>query len=213
MDQRLVAGYIKFKKSDYILEQEKFTQLANGQHPHTLFIACSDSRVVPNLITHAKPGDLFIVRNIGNFIPPYNDQDNFAGVASAIEYALYKLKVKNIVICGHSQCGAIASLFVEQKTQNKSYPHITKWLTLGHPAKEKALKEKPNATIEEIKEYTEKISTLFQMENLLTYPHVKELVEKNELHIEAWHYNFKTGEVVAYCKEKKEFIPLEEFLE
>ena len=212
MDQRLVAGYIKFKKSDYILEQEKFNQLAKGQNPHTLFIACSDSRVVPNLITHAAPGDLFIVRNIGNFVPPYNEEATFAGVMSAIEYALYKLKVQNIVICGHSQCGAIGSLFVENSAKNKSYPHISKWLTLGAPAKEKALKEKANASVEEIKEYTEKISTLFQMENLLTYPMVKELVDKNELQVEAWHYNFQTGEVVAYSKEKKEFIPLEEFL-
>ena len=212
MLDKLKRGYYEFKEHKFNKELAEYLA-DNGQHPQTMFITCSDSRVVPNQITNAKPGELFITRNIGNFVPPYlGENSRFLATASALEYSVVNLKVKNIIVCGHSQCGAIASLY-KDLTPNENNIHIVKWLELGKDAKDKAIKTLPNASMQELREFTEKESVKLQLENLMTYPPVREKVESGELKIYGWYYNFRSGEVFCYDKEKDEFVPLLQFEE
>lgn len=179
----------------------------NGQHPKALFIGCCDSRVAPNIMTNTGPGELFIARNIGNFVPPYDESDGFLAVASAIEYATSALKVSDIIVCGHSHCGAIASSYKVDSLDDNSYKYVKKWLTLAIPAHEAvAPKLTPQTTEREKLEMTEKASAVLQLDNLMTYPAIKERVEKGELQLTAWYYDIETGVASYYDSQKKEYI-------
>ncbi len=197
-----------FKNSYFKKHEEELLDLVkNGQHPKALFIGCADSRVVPNLITQTKPGELFVLRNIGNFVPPYKPDEDFHATAAGIEYAVTALEVEEIIICGHTHCGAIASLYKE--IDDKPFVHTKKWLSLGKKAKDTALLTKQdNATKEDILRLTEKISVVFQIENLLTYPYVKKAVDEGKLHLHAWIYHLESGEIEFYDPEEASFKSL-----
>jgi carbonic anhydrase len=138
--KNLVRGNKLFRKYHYIdYEEEVHESIKNGQKPQTLLITCCDSRITPDLMLGAKPGDLFVLRNIGNFVPPFCKNGNFHGTASAIEYAINVLKVKNIIVCGHSHCGACQSLH-NTIPDNKDFINIKKWLELGEKAKSMPIK-------------------------------------------------------------------------
>ena len=156
---KLIKGNQKFKDIHFPKLENTFEDLVeNGQNPNILFIGCSDSRVVPDLIVDSQPGDMFILRNIGNFVPPYKADCDFHGSSAAIEYAVSILNVKNIIVCGHSHCGACASLY-DDLSDKPHLQHVKKWLELGYKAKEYTLLANPNNTNkEEIFRITEKIS-------------------------------------------------------
>ena len=204
----LISGYEDFKDKKFKKYENKFLDLVrNGQRPKVLFIACSDSRVNPALITNSDPGELFILRNIGNFVPPFSPDDDYHATAAGIEYAVSVLKVTDIIVCGHSHCGAIDSLYKDIDSINLL--HVKRWLELGKGAKEHVLKNiHKDATKNEKLELTEKVSILFQMKNLLTYPEVKELVDSGKLSLRGWYYKIKTGELEYYCDSKREFLPM-----
>ena len=206
----VIAGSEQFRKDKYKEYEHKFVALAKeGQSPKILFIGCCDSRVIPNLITATGPGDLFVMRNIGNFVPPYKPDVEFHATAAAIEYAVSVLKVEDIIVCGHSQCGAIASLYKTEKLDNPHLIHVKKWLELGEGAKQFVTTHMTkNFTEEDKLEATEKISAVLQIENLLTYPAVKERVEAGELFLNAWHYDIASGEIRYYDSHSQEFLPL-----
>jgi carbonic anhydrase len=206
--EELIKGYGNFKDKKFKKYQNKFLDLVkNGQRPKVLFIACSDSRVNPALITNSDPGELFILRNIGNFVPPFSPDNDFHATAAGIEYAVHVLKVTDIIVCGHSHCGAIDNLYKD--VNNSNLLHVKKWLELGKNAKEYVQNNiEATATKNEKLELTERISILFQMENLLTYPEVKELVESGNLFIRGWYYKIKTGKLEYYCDTKQEFLPM-----
>ncbi|KYJ87112.1 carbonic anhydrase [Sulfurovum riftiae] len=211
MDSRLKefgAGHESFQKIAFNKSKERFKKLVDeGQHPKALFIGCSDSRVMPAMITSSKPGDLFIVRNIGNFVAPFNPDADFHATASAIEYAVSILEVSDIIVCGHSHCGAIAALYKEIK-QTPENIHTIKWLELGHEAKRVALLAHRESPDEVLHRYTEKISVVYQLDNLLTYPGVKQRVEEGTLFLHGWHYNLEDGMIEYYDDENFEFKPL-----
>ena len=112
--QEILDGAVKFMEEDFLEHKELFESLSDGQTPHTLFVGCIDSRVVPNLITNTMPGDLVVVRNIANIVPPYRKSEEFLATTSAIEYSLQALNVKNVIICGHSNCGGCAALWMDE---------------------------------------------------------------------------------------------------
>ncbi len=206
----LKEGHRYFKSVKFKQNENRFKKLVNeGQNPKALFIGCSDSRVMPAMITGSGPGDLFIVRNIGNFVPPFSPDNDFHSTASAIEYAVSHLEVSDIIICGHSDCGAIKECFLEHKVSDENI-HTVKWLELGLPAKEIAQEELPNASLSEQREFAEKVSILFQMENLTTFPAVKRRVEDGTLFLHAWYYDLSNGEILYYDEEENDFIPLGE---
>ena len=211
MDNRVkefVEGHEAFRKIKFNQSKNRFKRLVEeGQNPKALFIGCSDSRVMPAMITGSKPGDLFIVRNIGNFVAPYNPDADYHATASAIEYAVSILDVSDIIVCGHSHCGAISALFkeIEQTPENI---HTIKWLELGNEAKKTGLLAHKDSDKETMLRYTERISVVYQLDNLLTYPAVKRRVEEGTLYLHGWHYDIENGHIEYYDDENYEFKAL-----
>ena len=180
-----------------------------GQSPKALFIGCSDSRVIPDLMVQSNPGDLFVIRNVGNFVPPYRPDEDFHATASGIEYAVSVLKVEEIIICGHTHCGACKALY--QTIEDPSLVHTKKWLELGESAKTSAiLSLGASAPKEDLLRLTEKLSVIKQIENLLTYPVVKKRFEKGNLSIHGWYYDIETGYIEYYNADSYEFLPLKD---
>jgi len=185
--------------------------VTSGQSPKALFIGCSDSRVIPDLMVQSNPGDLFVIRNVGNFVPPYKPDEDFHATASGIEYAVSVLKVQEVIICGHSHCGACNHLY--EKIEDPSLVHTKKWLELGESAKTSAiLSLGVNAPKEELLRLTEKLSVIKQIENILTYPNVKKRFENGDLSIHGWYYDIETGKIEYYNAENYEFLPLNDLI-
>jgi len=183
--------------------------VTSGQSPKALFIGCSDSRVIPDLMVQSNPGDLFVIRNVGNFVPPYKPDEDFHATASGIEYATSILKVEEIIICGHTHCGACKALY--EPLEDPSLVHTKKWLELGESAKTSAiLSLGANAPKEDLLRLTEKLSVIKQIENILTYPTVKKLFEDGKLHIHGWYYDIETGRIEYYNADSYEFLPLKD---
>lgn len=206
----LLDGNEMYKKSYFKKHEKELIDLAeNGQNPKALFIGCADSRVIPNLITQTGPGELFVVRNVGNFVAPYKPDEEFHSTATGIEYAVNALEVSEIIICGHTHCGAIESLYKD--LDNKPFIHTKKWLSLGEKAKSLALLSlDKSASKSDLLRLTEKLSLILQIEHLLTYPYVKERVDNGTLHIHAWIYNIENGDIEYYDPDSYAFRSLDE---
>ena len=204
----LIQRNTSFKDNYFKKNSVKLLDLAkNGQHPKALFIGCADSRVIPNLITQTDPGDLFVIRNVGNFVAPYNPSDELHSTAAGIEYAISALKVSEIIICGHTHCGAIGALYSD--IDEKSFLHTKKWLSLGAKAKSIAtMSVDKNIAKDKLLRITEKISVITQIEHLMTYPAVVEGVKNGSLNIHGWIYDIESGNIEYYDEEKSEFVSL-----
>jgi carbonic anhydrase len=203
-------GHELFQRAYFKKHEKGLLELATrGQHPKALFIGCSDSRVIPDLMLQTDPGDLFVVRNVGNFVPPYKEDEDYHGTGAGIEYAVSVLNVKEIIICGHTHCGACKALY--EPIDNPALVHVKKWLDLGEKAKSMALISMgKNSEKEALLRLTEKLSVICQIENLLTYPFVKQKLDNEELFIHGWYYNIETGDIDCYDPDTYEFIPLSE---
>jgi carbonic anhydrase len=199
---KLVEGVIKFSGEYFEKHKEHFKLLASKQTPHTLFISCSDSRVVPDIIAHTKPGELFVVRNIGNMVPPKKDDINLDCTPAIIEYAVGILEVENIVVCGHTDCGGCKALYYPDEKLNH-FPKTKNWLQLGKEVKERVLSE--NLPKDRIPYRTEKLNVLKQVEHLFTYPFIKEKVNSGKLNVYGWYYVIENGDVFNYNPDTKHF--------
>lgn len=208
--KKFAEGNESFVKTYFKNNQTHFSRLANeGQNPRTLFIGCSDSRVIPDLIVQTRPGDLFVIRNVGNFVAPYKPDEDFHSTATGIEYAVGVLEVSDIIICGHSHCGAIESLYKEHL--DSSMIHTKKWLSLGERAKTMALLALgTDAPKKDLLKATERLSIITQIENLLTYPYVKDLVDNEKIFIHGWYYDINTGAIEFYDPDTMSFKSLHE---
>ncbi|MFD0666698.1 carbonic anhydrase [Ramlibacter sp. MAHUQ-53] len=177
--------------ADYFpLHQQSFQDLvAQGQHPTTLFIGCSDSRLVPYLLTGAGPGELFIVRNVGALVPPYDGSHGLHGTTAAIEFAVLSLKVQRIVVCGHSHCGAIRAAYEGVPDEARA---LRAWLEL---TRESLLPVRPAP---EVLRRTEQRCVVLQLERLMDYPMVRREVEAGRLTLHGWHYVIEDGEVHVF---------------
>ena len=198
----LIDGYRKFREK-YESDHEVFDRLADeGQDPKVLWIGCSDSRVVPELITGADPGELFNVRNIANVVPPADSVESATG--AAVEYAVIHLGVQHIVVCGHTECGGIAALAGQPEPEKQ--PNIVSWLEFARPARERVLA----SGVAEDDQYLETIKTnvLLQFDNLRTYPCVTEGERAGTLGIHGWLYDLHTGTIKAYNQESGEWEPM-----
>jgi|SRR5690554_785033 len=208
--KRLLDGIRGFKENEFIPKQEFFKDLSDKQNPHTLFIGCSDSRVVPNLITQTFPGELFVVRNIANLIPYYKKHsDTYLATTAAIEYAVNQMNVSNIIVCGHSNCGGCAALYQDKELDN--LPHTKKWMELAHPVK-KIVEEKISKNkikLENRSLFTEQLNVVEQMNHLLRYSYIKSKVKEGKLNVMGWYYNIEKGDIYNYDKSLKRFIRIE----
>lgn len=204
----LVDGNNLFKKAYFKKNEKRLLDLVEkGQHPKALFIGCADSRVVPNLITQTAPGDLFVLRNVGNFVAPFKPDEDFHATASGIEYAVSALHVSEIIVCGHTHCGAIETLYSE--IDQKKFIHTKKWLSLGNEAKSIAVQALgEDAEKAELLRLTEKLSVVTQIEHLLTYPYVKEGVDNGTLQLHGWMYDMETGDIEYYDPDLAIFKPM-----
>ncbi|WP_304224369.1 carbonic anhydrase [Gracilinema caldarium] len=202
----LFDGVREFSTRDFLEYKNLFKKLGREQAPHTLFIGCSDSRIVPNLITKTLPGELFVIRNIANIVPYYRQSEEYLATTSAIEYAVKVLKVENILVCGHSNCGGCKALFLD-KEQTAEIPHTQKWLELASRVKQKIESEAITDEIE--REWkTEQLNVVEQMNHLITYPYIKEKYRNKEINILGWYYHIETGAVFNYQAEEKRFIKI-----
>lgn len=202
--EKLLQGLIKFRENDFEVHRELFEQLSKSQNPHTLFIGCSDSRLVPDLITQTLPGELFVVRNIANIVPPYRKSPEYLATTSAIEYAVNVLEIQNIIVCGHSNCGGCESLYSPDEVLN-TIPHTKKWLELAGNVKNKVLSKVPEEEKAKREWMTEQINVVEQLKHLLTYPFIREKYAQGTLTIEGWYYIIETGEVYIYNKQNGVF--------
>lgn len=202
--ENLLTGIVKFREKDYDAHKELFNKLKEQQKPHTLFISCSDSRINPNMITGSLPGELFIIRNIANIVPPYRETEEYVSTTSAIEYSVLLLEVENIIVCGHSNCGGCAACLKPTEFLDK-LPHTKKWLELSNPVRDRILKEIKEEDNRKREWLMEQANVVEQLKHLLSYPYVKERVEKGTLNISGWHYIIETGEILIYDEVTGEF--------
>jgi carbonic anhydrase len=201
---RLLEGLNKFQNDYFSSHQELFEQLSHGQQPKTLFITCSDSRIDPNLITQAEVGELFIVRNAGNIIPPFGASNG--GEGAAIEYAIQALKVEQIIVCGHSNCGAMKGL-LNRESLERSMPLVYDWLRYAAATRLLVTETYKDFQDEEKLEITIAENLLSQLENLHTYPIVRSKLHQGEIALHAWIYRIGTGEILAYDGFLHDFVP------
>jgi carbonic anhydrase len=202
--QKLVQGIHKFQKHAFAPRKDLFERLSHGQNPEALFITCSDSRINPNLLTQTEPGDLFILRNAGNIIPPADAPAN--GEHATIEFAVAALGVTDIIVCGHSHCGALSGLL--NPASLDGLPSMTAWLTHAE-ATERIIRENyPHLEGEALLTVTIEENVLVQLENLRTLPAVAERLAAGDLHLHGWVYKIETGEVFAYDAAEGQFVTL-----
>lgn len=201
---RIIQGVFDFQQRVFHSKRTLFARLSAGQRPLALFITCSDSRINPNLLTQTEPGELFILRNAGNLVPPCDTPPN--GEAATIEYAVQQLHVRDIILCGHSQCGAMAGLVAPETVA--PMPAVAAWLKFAEASIERARKRHPHAAGPELLQAVIEQNVLLQMEHLQTLPPVREGAEAGRVRLHAWVYGFERGEVTAYDAESDAFIPL-----
>lgn len=205
--QKLIEGIHQFQAESFRPLEGLFRELAKGQHPETLFITCSDSRIDPTLLTQAQPGDLFILRNAGNIVPPHGAGNG--GEAATIEFAVAALGVRDIIICGHSHCGAMKGLL--QPEQVASLPAVSSWLS--HAETTRRIIMDNYGHLDEGRMLTTAVeeNVLVQLENLRTLPAVASRLVRGDLHLHGWVYKIETGEVFAYDVGHAQFVKLAEY--
>lgn len=207
--QKLVQGIHQFQNHIFSSQRELFTRLSNGQSPETLFITCSDSRINPNLLTQTDPGDLFILRNAGNIVPPYGAAGG--GEAATIEYAISVLGVKDVIVCGHSLCGAMSGLLEPDSV--KDLPCVAQWL--GHAESTRRIMKENYTHLQGKALLTAAVeeNVLVQLENLRTHPAIAVGLSRGNLKLHGWVYKIETGQVFAFDPEHNEFRPLTDHYE
>ena len=203
---KFVLGAMKFQREVFPEKQELFERLSTGQSPEALFITCSDSRIETGLITQSDPGDLFICRNAGNIVPPHTNQTG--GMTASIEFAVGVLRVPNIVVCGHTECGAMKGAMNRDGLGN--LPHVREWLGFSQAAVDITESLGAGMSDEEKMALLLKQNVYLQLQHLKTHPTVAVALASKQLELHGWVYDIKTGDVDAYDAQNESWKPLEE---
>lgn len=206
--KKLIQGIVDFRKSLTDEYRELFSKLALGQKPDALFIACSDSRVVPNLFVSTNPGDLFVLRNIGNLLPPFASSFTDNSALAAVEFAVFTLKVTDIIVCGHSECGAMQALVDGFDTLTS--PHLEAWLKYGIESLNKVKQGFSLNPSLSLQNQMSQVNVLQQMQHLSSYPFILKLLEKKELRIHGWWFDIAHADVYCYEPAFNQFILIDE---
>ena len=200
----LKAGVTRFQQHIFPKRRLLFEKLAKAQKPEALFLTCADSRVIPSLITHTGPGQLFVERNPGNLVPIYRKEA--VGVSASIEYAVTALRVEHIVICGHSDCGVIKGILYPDSVTK--LPAVARWTEFGMPARDALFAEYPHLPEAEQLPILTEFNVLNQIDNLSTHPSVQQALQEERLTIHGWVYHIESGEVREYNAGLKRFEAL-----
>lgn len=205
--ERLFKGYRDFRKEHFLSDNTLYNELAEkGQSPEILVISCSDSRVDPSIITKAAPGEIFVIRNVANLVPPYSPSKNeFHGTSAALEFAVKHLNVRHIIVMGHSRCAGIYALINYEKLDKDEFSYIRPWINISSKAKEKVLREFSGFPKEKLIHECSKESIRVSLDNLLTFPWIKEKTDKGKLEIHGWHFSLKSGNLKILDKKTGKF--------
>lgn len=205
--KKLIEGLHRFQAGYFKSHRDLFESLSHGQHPRILFITCSDSRIDPNLITQADVGDLFVIRNAGNIIPPFGATNG--GEGASVEYAIAALGIEQVIVCGHSHCGAMKGL-LKMSTLAEDLPLVYEWLKQAEATRRLIKDNYSHVSGENLLNITVAENVLTQLENLSTYPIVRSRLHQGKLSLHGWVYTIETGEVLTYDPVVHDFVPLEQ---
>lgn len=202
--KRLIEGLHEFQTNYFSTHRDLFELLSQGQHPRILFITCSDSRIDPNLITQTEPGEMFIIRNAGNIIPPYGATNG--GEGAAVEYAIHALGIQEIIVCGHSHCGAMKGLLQLSKLEEEM-PVVYEWLKHAEATRRTMKEHYQGYEGENLMNAAVKENILTQLENLRTYPVIYSRLKSGLMKFHGWFYEIESGQVLEYDPVRGEFMP------
>ncbi|MCE0488666.1 carbonic anhydrase [Pantoea sp. Mb-10] len=201
--QEIVKGFLNFQQNVFPERKDLFKSLASNQNPKALFISCSDSRLVPELVTQQEPGQLFVIRNAGNIVPPFGPEPG--GVSATIEYAVLALGVSEIIICGHSNCGAMNA--IASNADLEHMPAVDHWLHYANAAKA-VVDERQYDNVETRLTEMVKENVIAQLNNIKTHPSVSVALRKGKLRLHGWVYDIESGKIMALTKGGESFISL-----
>lgn len=206
--EKFISGFNRFQQQYFNENPDLYGSLRTGQHPHTLLIGCCDSRVDPLLLTGSNPGDMFIVRNIANLVPPCTPNAP-PGVSSAIEFAVCDLEVDRIIVLGHARCGGIRALMSPTpRVVQRETDFVGQWMRIAEPVAARVRRELAHRDSAEQHHACELASILQSLDNLLTYPWLKRRVDDGKLKIHGWYFDLESGALMAYSARQQQFLPL-----
>jgi carbonic anhydrase len=206
--KKLIQGIVDFRKNLTEESRALFAKLALGQKPDTLFIACSDSRVVPNLFASTNPGDLFVLRNIGNLIPPFSSSCLENSAAAVIEFSISSLNVSDIIVCGHSECAAMQAL--AKGIDTLSCPHLEAWLKYGKESLEKVRKGFTiDPSLSEQNQISQ-VNVLQQMDHIKSFPFIRERLKEKQVRVHGWWFDIAQADVYCYEQDVNKFVLIDD---
>lgn len=206
--QTFVEGFGRFHEKYFEGDDSLFSRLRQGQSPSTLIISCCDSRTDPGMLLGAEPGDIFVVRNVANLVPPYRHDAEMPGIRADIEFAVKGLNVSHIVILGHSSCGGIRALMDGEGVTSHQFEFIGNWVKIAREARERVLREHANDPAAVQTRACEHTAITVSLANLMTFPWIRERVENGTTTLHGWYFDIDAGELLAYSPETKKFAPL-----
>lgn len=212
--RKLIRGITSFRSQSTPEQRSHFARLALGQRPNALFVCCSDSRVAPNVFASTDPGDLFVVRNVGNLVPASDDYGRSLSdrsEAAAIEFAITTLQVRDLIICGHSECGAMHALL--GGLENVPYPNLKSWIATAQPALRRCRAgEEIDPGLSDVNRLSQ-LNVLEQASHFTTYPFVRDLIDAGKVSVHAWWFDIARAEVLAFDPRSKRFAPVDDWVE
>ena len=203
-----LEGFERFREKYFAGDESLYSRLRQGQSPSALVISCCDSRADPGMLMGAGPGDIFVVRNVANLVPPYRNGAEMPGIRADIEFAVKSLNVAQIIILGHSGCGGIRALMDGEGLTESQYEFIGNWVSIAQPARERVLRELGNESPAVQTKACEQLAISLSLENLMSFPWIRKRVEAGELTLHGWYFDIDAGELLGYSAESKSFAPL-----
>jgi carbonic anhydrase len=204
--EKFISGFNRFQQQYFSEHPDLYGSLRSGQRPRTLLIGCCDSRVDPVLLTGSDPGDMFVVRNIANLVPPCTPTAS-AGVSSAIEFAVCELEVERVIVLGHARCGGIRALMSPRPAERET-DFVGQWMRIAEPVAERVRRDLAHRSCDEQHHACELASILLSLDNLLTYPWLKRRVDDGKLKLHGWYFDLERGSLMAYSARQQQFLPL-----
>ncbi len=195
MLEKLVAGYARFRNGYFQRNRERLEALAQQQTPEVAMVSCCDSRVDPGILFDVEPGDIFVIRNVANLVPPYETRGDYHGTSAALEFAVTCLKVKQIIVLGHAHCGGIRAL-MEADSSLRADGFIDRWMQIAAPAKQEVLARDDLDTDEKKIDACEKTAVRYSLRNLITHPWIRSRVEAGKLDLVGCYYDLRSGELI-----------------
>jgi carbonic anhydrase len=203
--EKFITGFKQFQRSYFGENQQLFDRLKQHQQPRTLIISCCDSRVDPAILTDSEPGDLFVVRNVANLVPPCESGGGHHGISAALEFGVCNLEVAHIIVLGHSQCGGIRAL-MENSYSSGEDGFVAQWMNIVSEARDKIRKDLPHKSLDLQARACEQAAILLSMENLLSFPWIAQRVNNGSLFLHGWYFDLAQGELLGYDADKKRLV-------